>query len=54
MGKSLQLVEALSPGQNLEAYVRSVSAIPILTKEEESELARSLFFDNDLDAARVW
>lgn len=52
MGKSLQLVEALSPGQNLEAYVRSVSAIPILTKEEESELARSLFFDNDLDAAR--
>ena len=52
MGKSLQLVEALSPGQNLEAYVRSVSAIPILTKDEESELARSLFFDNDLDAAR--
>ena len=52
MGKSLQVVEALSPGQNLEAYVRSVSAIPVLSVEEERELAERLYYNNDLEAAR--
>ncbi len=52
MGKSLQVVEALSPGQNLEAYVRQVSAIPVLSAEEERELAERLYYENDLEAAR--
>ena len=52
MGRSLLAVEALSPGQNLEAYVRSVSAIPVLSVEEERELAERLYYKNDLEAAR--
>ena len=52
MGKSLQVVEALSPGQNLEAYVRQVTAIPVLTIEEERALSERLYYQNDLEAAR--
>ncbi len=52
MGKSLQVVEVLSPGQNLEAYIRQVTSIPVLTVEEERELAERLYYQNDLEAAR--
>ncbi|WP_020679482.1 RNA polymerase sigma factor RpoH [Marinobacterium rhizophilum] len=52
MGKSLQVADILSPGCNLEAYMRSVSAIAVLTAEEERELAERLFYQNDLEAAR--
>ncbi|NRP10843.1 MULTISPECIES: RNA polymerase sigma factor RpoH [unclassified Marinobacterium] len=52
MGTSLQLVEHLTPGRDLAAYVQNVSTIPILTPEEERELAERLHFEQDLDAAR--
>ncbi|WP_417228215.1 RNA polymerase sigma factor RpoH [Amphritea sp.] len=52
MGKSLRVIEVLSPGQNLEAYIRQVTAIPVLTVEEERGLAQRLYFENDLEAAR--
>jgi len=52
MGTSLQVVEHLSPGRDLDAYVANVSTIPILTADEEKVLAERLFFDNDLEAAR--
>ncbi len=52
MGKSLRVIEVLSPGQNLEAYIRQVTAIPVLTVEEERGLAERLYFENDLEAAR--
>ncbi|WP_290697349.1 RNA polymerase sigma factor RpoH [Amphritea sp.] len=52
MGKSLQVAKVLSPGQNLEAYIRQVTSIPVLTVEEERELAERLYYQNDLEAAR--
>ncbi len=52
MGTSLQPMDLMSPGRNLEAYVQSVNAIPILTAEEERTLAERLFYDNDLGSAR--
>lgn len=52
MGTSLQVLEQLSPGRNVDAYVQSVSTIPILTAEEERELAERLHYQNDLEAAR--
>ena len=52
MGTSLQVVEHLSPGRDLDAYVANVSTIPILNADEEKELAERLFFENDLEAAR--
>lgn len=52
MGKSLQVIENLSPGRNLDAYVQSVSAIPVLSVEEERELTERLFYQDDVEAAR--
>jgi len=50
--KSNLPVEVLLPGGQIEAYVQAVSQIPILTAEEEKEIADRLYYDNDLDAAR--
>jgi len=52
MGKSLQLIEHVSPGQNLEAYVQTISTIPVLSVEEERALAERLYYEDDLEAAR--
>jgi RNA polymerase sigma-32 factor len=48
---STELVLA-GPVGSLDAYVERVSRIPVLTREEESALARRLRNDGDLDAAR--
>lgn len=52
MGTSLQPVNMLVPGQNLEAYIQAVNTIPVLTVEEERELTHRLHDENDLEAAR--
>ena len=41
-----------APIGSLEAYVERVSAIPMLSREQELELARRFREDEDLDAAR--
>jgi len=48
----LQVVDKLSPGGNLDAYVQSVSSIAILSADEERVLAEKLYFDGDVEAAR--
>ena len=40
------------PVGNLDAYINAVSAVPVLSSEEETELAWRFRRDNDLDAAR--
>jgi len=52
MSTSLQLIERLVPGANLEAYIQAASRIPVLTVDEERELAERLHYDEDVDAAR--
>ncbi len=52
MATSLQPVDVLTPGQNLEAYIQTVSGIAVLSVDKEKELASRLYFDNDLEAAR--
>ncbi|MNQ33530.1 RNA polymerase sigma factor RpoH [compost metagenome] len=52
MSTSLQPVYALAPGANLEAYVHSVNSIPLLSAEQERELAGRLYYEQDLEAAR--
>ncbi|PBP58392.1 RNA polymerase sigma factor RpoH [Pseudomonas syringae] len=52
MTTSLQPAYALVPGANLEAYVHTVNSVPLLTPEQERELAESLYYEQDLDAAR--
>lgn len=50
--KYLATMDNMVPGQNLTAYVTSVSSIPVLTAEQEKELAERLYYQEDLDAAR--
>jgi len=52
MGTQLQPSQLNSPGKDIEAYLASVHSIPILTKEQEQELALKLYEEDDLDAAR--
>ena len=55
MNTQLKPLEALAigvPGDNLDAYIRAASSVPVLTVEEEQALAERLFFNDDLDAAR--
>lgn len=52
MSTSLQPMANLSPGSNLAAYTQTVSAIPVLSAEEEQRLAEELYYQDNLDAAR--
>ena len=52
MGTQLQLINLGSPGKDIESYLASVHSIPILTGEQEQELAIKLYENDDLDAAR--
>jgi RNA polymerase sigma-32 factor len=49
---SLLSLNTLSPGRDLESYVRTVSGIPILSADEEQALAKRFYYDGDLQAAR--
>jgi len=51
-GLSLSYANIGAPGANLEAYMRTVSSIAVLSAEEEHKLAERLFYDGDLEAAR--
>ncbi|MDA9957546.1 RNA polymerase sigma factor RpoH [Gammaproteobacteria bacterium] len=53
MGTQLQPSQLNSPGKDIESYLASVHSIPILTKEQEQELALKLYEEDDLDAARL-
>ena len=53
MSTNIQPLHMMSPGANLEAYIQVVNTIPLLTPEEERELAIRLFKYGDLDAARA-
>ena len=52
MTTSLQPAFALAPGANLESYVHTVNSIPLLSVEQERDLAGKLFYQQDLEAAR--
>lgn len=52
MNTSLQLVDIRLPISSLESYLHYISQIPLLTQEEEHELAVRLQKDSELDAAK--
>ncbi|MFC0226013.1 RNA polymerase sigma factor RpoH [Serratia aquatilis] len=51
MTKEMQTL-ALVPQGSLEAYLRAANAYPMLTAEEERELAERLHYQGDLEAAK--
>ena len=52
MSTSLLPVGHLSPGHDLNGYIQAVNGIPMLTVDEERELAFRLYDEGDLEAAR--
>ncbi|WP_028455638.1 RNA polymerase sigma factor RpoH [Chitinilyticum litopenaei] len=42
----------LSAGDSIDRYIQSVNTVPLLTQEEETELATRYHRDDDLEAAR--
>ncbi len=52
MSTGVMAFNNLSPGRDLDGYRRAVSAIPILSAEEERALAERFYHHDDLDAAR--
>ena len=52
MGTDLQPIELTTPGKDIESYLSCVHSIPILTLEQEKELANKLYENDDLEAAR--
>ncbi|KAA1195647.1 RNA polymerase sigma factor RpoH [Photorhabdus heterorhabditis] len=51
MAKEMQTL-ALVPQGSLEGYIRASNTYPMLTAEEEKELAERLHYQGDLDAAK--
>ena len=52
LSSDVLLLENVSPGRDLDAYIQTINSLPILTPERERELAERLFNDDDLEAAR--
>ena len=52
MSTSVLSLQSLSPGADIESYVQTVSAFPILAPEEEKALAERFYRHSDLEAAR--
>ena len=52
MSANVLSLASLSPGRDLETYIQTVNAFPVLTREEERELAERFYLHDDLDAAR--
>lgn len=50
--KNLQVIHPTTPGRDLPAYVASVNSIAILTPEQEINLAKQYYYDDNVDAAR--
>ena len=51
MNKEAQMM--LVPQGNLEGYIRAANEYPMLTAEEEKDLAERLYYQEDLDAAKA-
>ena len=52
MSANVLSLASLSPGRDLETYIHTVNAFPVLAAEEERALAERFYNEDDLDAAR--
>lgn len=52
MTNELQPVAVMVPGSNVNAYIQNVNTVPVLTLEQEQDLAQRLYYKEDLEAAR--
>ncbi len=52
MTTQLMAMPSLAPGRDIEAYLHTISAFPVLSAEKERLLAEKFYNEQDLDAAR--
>ena len=52
MSTNIIALQNLAPGRDIDAYMSTISAFPVLTVEEEKALAERFYYEDDLDAAR--
>ena len=52
MTSNVLSLNSLSPGRDLDAYIQTVNAFPVLSPEEERGLAERFYYEEDLAAAR--
>lgn len=52
MGTSIQPINVMAPGANLNAYIQVVNGFGVLSAEEEKALGEKLYYEEDLEAAR--
>ena len=52
MSANLLSIDSLSPGRDLDAYIQTVNAFPVLSAQAERKLAERFYYENDLAAAR--
>ena len=52
IGKDVQVIDPATPGRDLTAYIASLNSIAILTPEQELELAKQYYYEENVDAAR--
>ncbi len=52
MASNVLSLDSLSPGRDLDTYIQTVNAFPVLSAEEERDLAERFYYEQDLDAAR--
>ena len=52
MATDIMTMPSLAPGRDIDAYLNTISAFPVLSVEEERVLAKRFYYDQDLEAAR--
>lgn len=52
MTTNIMAMPNLAPGRDIDAYLSAISAFPILSAEDEKDLAERFFYNQDLEAAR--
>ena len=52
MSTNVLSTASLSPGRNLDAYIQTINAFPVLSAEDERALAERFYYEQDLEAAR--
>ena len=52
MASNVLSLDSLSPGRDLDTYIQTANALPVLSAEEERDLAERFYYEQDLDAAR--
>lgn len=52
MSTSVMTLPNLAPGQDIDSYMSAISAFPVLSAEQEKELAEQFYHEGDLEAAR--